>query len=158
MIKPHVPGDHPFLRQPAAYVGSVNNIITNHVCDMLDTMRQHGGIGLAAPQRGVWLRIAVLQVPFDDEIRVLINPMIHKTGRLVTSREGCLTFPGLTCEIRRSSQVRVSALNEFGIEVDFYANGLLAFAIQHEVDHLNGILCKDKAERYSVDRKTVNQR
>ncbi len=115
------------------------------LADMFDTMDIVGGAGLAANQIGLDLRLAVIKVTREeDEVRVvIINPEIASGSDPVEEDEGCLSFPGLFAKIKRFSKVKVRALNEKGVPVEITAEGLLAKALQHEIDHLDGVLFID---------------
>ena len=151
----HLPD--PVLRQKAKRVPHIDSSIQQLVDDMIDTMHQANGVGLAAPQVGMSLRVAVIQMP-DGEPFVLINPkMVKRTGeREVT--EGCLSFPGYAGEIKRSLSVTVKGQNRQGEEIRLKATGLLAQALEHELDHLNGIVYVDHIESqdklHKVDPET----
>ncbi len=113
--------------------------------DMFDTMDVVGGAGLAANQIGLDLRLAVIKAAREDgEIRVvIINPEVVSGSDIVEEDEGCLSFPGLFAKIKRFSKVKVRALNEKGMPVEITADGLLAKALQHEIDHLDGVVFID---------------
>ncbi len=114
--------------------------------DMFDTMRAVKGLGLAANQIGLDLNLAVLEVPDEKKTvtLVIMNPVIvEKSGELYED-EGCLSFPGLFAKIKRYSSVTVRALNEKGLPIEIKGEGLLAKALQHEIDHLNGITFLDR--------------
>jgi peptide deformylase len=115
--------------------------------DMAETMYAAPGVGLAANQIGVDQRIFVLDCAAEDEpsdFRVFINPeILEKDGQIVWN-EGCLSFPGVTEEIKRAEHVKVRAFDRDGNRFELEAAGLLAVAIQHETDHLNGVLMIDK--------------
>lgn len=133
------------LREKAKEVKEVNSAITKLLDNMLDTMRQAEGIGLAAPQIGVSKRVIVVEV--DDVLVELINPVIlEKEGRS-TAEEGCLSIPNMTGDVTRAAKVRVQGLNRQGKSVDIQAEKLLARALQHEIDHLEGILFVDVADK-----------
>jgi peptide deformylase len=105
------------------------------------------GVGLAATQIGVAKRIFVIDIATEDEpsdLRVFINPEILETDGTLAWNEGCLSFPGVTEDIKRAERVRVRALDADGKPFELQAEGLLAVAIQHETDHLNGVLMIDK--------------
>ena len=135
----------PALRRKAKKVPRIDDSIQRLIDDMIDTMRAASGVGLAAPQIGVSLRIAVIEVPGEDVI-VLINPEIVKLGgeRLLT--EACLSVPGYYGEITRSEWVKVKALDRNGREFRVKGEGLLAQALEHEMDHLKGTLYVDHLE------------
>ena len=135
------------LRQAAKPVGKITPEILELVENMAETMYDAPGCGLAANQVGVALRIFVIDTAADDEpsdLRVFINPEILELDGVQTWEEGCLSFPGATEEIKRAEHVKVKALDRDGQEFTLEAEGLLAVAIQHENDHLNGVLMIDK--------------
>ena len=162
MILEIVKYGHPVLRKKGAKIDSITPEIKKLIADMLETMRERHGVGLAAQQVGRALQLTVVDVrevqdrpstlelggkPADvNEIMplVLINPDIKPSGEPVASGEGCLSFPEIYAEISRPGLVDVKALNEKLKPVEFRAGGLLSRAIQHEVDHLNGILFIDR--------------
>jgi peptide deformylase len=129
----------PVLRRKAKRVSKIDGSIQRIIDDMIDTMKATSGVGLAAPQVGISLRIAVIGIP-DKDIIVLINPEIVKKGgeRLLT--EACLSVPGYYGEITRSLWVKVKAFDRNGVEFRIKGEDLLAQALEHEIDHLNGIL------------------
>ena len=139
----HLPD--PILRQKAKRVSSIDSSIQRLIDDMIETMRQANGVGLAAPQIGVSLRVIVIQMPGEEPI-ALINPKIVKrTGeREVT--EGCLSVPGYAGEIKRSISVTVKGQNRQGKEIRLKGTELMAQALEHELDHLNGTLYVDHIE------------
>lgn len=112
--------------------------------DMFDTMYEENGVGLAAPQVGVLKRIVVIDI--GDEPMVFINPVILETSGEQTGDEGCLSLPGKSGVVTRPDYVKVKALNEEMEEFELEATGLLARAVCHECDHLDGILYVDKVE------------
>jgi len=137
----------PRLREMAKPVPEVTAEIKKLTEDMAETMYAAPGVGLAAPQIGVSLRIFVIDIAAEDEpseLRVFINPEIFDTEGTQTWNEGCLSFPGVSEEIKRAERVRVRALDANGKPFELEADGLLAVAIQHETDHLNGVLMIDK--------------
>jgi peptide deformylase len=134
------------LRTHSEPVASVTPEILAFVEDMKETMYAAPGCGLAAPQLGVFLRIFIVDTANDDEpsqLRVFINPAIVKTEGTVSWEEGCLSFPGVSEEIERAARVTVRAIDERGNAVEVEAEGLLAVAVQHETDHLDGVLMID---------------
>jgi peptide deformylase len=137
----------PRLREPAKPVAAVTPEIQSLIDDMAETMYAAPGCGLAANQIGVDARIFVVDCAAEDEpsdFRVFINPeIIEKDGQVVWN-EGCLSFPGVTEEIKRAEHVKARALDRDGKPFEVEADGLLAVAIQHELDHLNGVLMIDK--------------
>jgi peptide deformylase len=132
----------PVLRSKARKVTSIDASVLKLVDNMIETMQKSSGIGLAANQVGVPLRIVVIQES-DDEVLVLINPEIVETAGERTVIEGCLSVPGYQAEICRAETVRVRAKGRHGRLIRRKASDLLAQAIQHEVDHLNGVLYID---------------
>lgn len=115
------------------------------IADMLDTMHQAEGVGLAAPQIGILKRLIVIDVsPEGDSPVVLINPEILEADGEQTGEEGCLSVPGKSGVVTRPNHVKVKALNEDLEEIIVEGTELLARALSHEIDHLNGILYVDK--------------
>lgn len=138
----------PVLRQPAKKVRQVDDSIRRLIVDMIESMYAAQGVGLAAPQIGVPLRVVVLGMP-DEEPFALINPVIVKrTGTRRLEGEGCLSVPGYRANgITRSQKVVVRALDERGKEIRMRAeDNLLAQAFEHEVDHINGLLYVDRLD------------
>jgi peptide deformylase len=135
----------PVLRQKAKRVRSIDGSIERLIDDMLETMPAVSGVGLAAPQVGVPLRVAVIGIP-EEETIVLINPEIVKRSGERTVVEGCLSIPGYRGEIKRSSSVTVKGRDRHWKEVRLKATELLAQALEHEIDHLNGVLYIDHLE------------
>ena len=134
------------LRQKAKKVSRIDGSIQRLIDDMIETMRQANGVGLAAPQIGVPLRVIVVQMS-GDELIVLINPEIaRRTGEQEVT-EGCLSVPGYYGEIKRAAEVVVKGKNRNGKVIRIRAEGLMAEAMQHEIDHLNGTLYIDHVER-----------
>jgi len=132
----------PVLREPAKKVPLIDVSVLKLIDDMIDTMRAHRGAGLAAPQVGVSLRVAVIED--DEDAIVLINPEIIKTKGERVIEEGCLSIPGYQGEVTRAVTVKVKARNRDGKEVRVTASDdLLAQALQHEIDHLDGRLYTD---------------
>jgi len=116
--------------------------------DMYDTMIEYDGVGLAAPQIGLDARIAIVDIDDDHGTIEMINPRIIETSGEQTDPEGCLSFPGLYGEVSRPNYVKIKAFDRKGKEYSFEAEGFLARAIQHEMDHLDGILFTSKVLRY----------
>ena len=138
----------PSLREPSKEVHKVSKKITDLVRDLLDTMYSQNGVGLAAPQIGENVRVFVIDVATGNEPlnpMVFINPKIIKKSGAVKSNEGCLSFPEAYTDVKRYKNVMVKALNEHGKPFVLEAKDgtLLARAIQHENDHLDGILFID---------------
>lgn len=137
----------PRLKSVAEPISEVSEEIRTLVEDMAETMYAAPGVGLAANQVGVLKRIFVIDIADEDdpsELLVFINPEIIEFDGEQSYNEGCLSFPGAAEEIKRAATVKVRALNVEGETFELEADGLLAVAIQHENDHLNGILMIDK--------------
>jgi peptide deformylase len=153
----------PRLREVAKPVDKVTDEIRRLCEDMAETMYDAPGVGLAATQIGVPLRIFIIDIATEEEpsdLRVFINPDIYEKDGVQTWNEGCLSFPGVSEEIKRANTVRVRALDAKGKEFDLAAEGLLAVAIQHENDHLDGVLMIDKLsaiKRRMMSRKLVKR-
>jgi peptide deformylase len=125
--------------------------------DMLETMYAAPGVGLAAPQVGVSQRVVVLDVNHENprkQVYKLINPVISRAEGEVIWEEGCLSVVDFTAEVRRAAQVEVTAFDEHEKEVKIAAEGLLAVALQHEIDHLDGKLFIDRISRLKKDLYT----
>jgi len=139
----------PVLRQKSKRVKNIDGSIQKLAGDMIETMHAASGVGLAAPQVGVPLRVIVIGMPEEEDF-VLINPQIvRKNGeRMVT--EGCLSVPGYFGEIQRAQRVTAKGKDLSGKEIRIKAEELLAQALEHEIDHLNGVLYIDHLE--SKDR------
>jgi peptide deformylase len=135
----------PVLRRKAKKVTNIDGSIQRLIDNMIDTMRAVSGVGLAAPQVGVSLRIAVIEIP-DDDVIVLINPEIIKRGGERLLSEACLSVPGYYGEIMRSVWVKVKTQDRHGRTTRLRGEGLLAQVLEHEIDHLNGILYADHLE------------
>ena len=133
------------LRRKARKVGAIDGSIQKLIDDMIDTMRANSGVGLAAPQVGVPLRIVVIEMP-GEEVITLINPQIVKRQGERVVDEACLSVPGYQGEINRSVIVKVKAQERQGKEIRIKGEGLLAQALEHETDHLDGALYLDHVE------------
>lgn len=136
----------PVLRQKAKRIRTIDNSIQKLVSDMLETMHADAGrVGLAAPQVGISLRVLVIGIPEEEDI-VLINPEIvkRKGERLID--EGCLSVPGYFGQVKRAESITAKGRDQNGKEIRIKAEGLLAQALEHEIDHLNGILYFDHLE------------
>ena len=135
----------PVLRRRAKKVSKIDSSIQKLIDDMIETMRAASGVGLAAPQIGVSLRIAVIEIP-GEEVITFVNPeIIKKQGERVLE-EACLSVPGYQGEIVRSVTVKVKAQDRQGKEFRLKGEELLAQALEHETDHLNGTLYIDHLE------------
>lgn len=137
--------EDPVLRKISKVVDKIDDKIITLLDDMVETMYDANGVGLAAPQVGILKRIVVIDV--GDGVIELINPeIIHEEGSQCDA-EGCLSIPGISEEIVRPAKVRVKALNRHGEEFIIEGEDLLARALCHEIDHLNGILFIDRVEK-----------
>lgn len=137
----------PRLREVAKPIESVTPEIQALADDMAETMYASNGCGLAATQIGVALRIFVVDCAGEDEpsdLKVFINPEIVEAEGVQVWNEGCLSFPGVNEEIKRADSIVMRALDRDGKPFEVKASGLLAVALQHELDHLNGVLMIDK--------------
>jgi peptide deformylase len=177
MILPVVKYGHPVLRQKGARIEKITPEIKKLIADMFETMHERHGVGLAAQQVGRALQLTVIDVrevterPSTLELKgkpadvndimplVLINLEIKPVGEAVAGNEGCLSFPEIFAEISRPGSVDVKALNEKLKLIEFRAGGLLSRAIQHEADHLNGILFIDRMTKKTKEeiREELNK-
>jgi len=121
--------------------------------EMIDAMETYDGVGLAAPQIGIARRMVVLREPGSPNAMCLINPEITERDGNEMAEEGCLSLPSVYAEVPRSTRIRVRALNEHGKQRTFEAEGFLARIIQHEVDHLDGILFIDRLDIMTREAK-----
>ncbi len=132
------------LRKRAREVGEVNDHIRMILDDMLETMRDHDGAGLAAPQIGILKRMFIAAV--DGEIIELINPEILETEGEQFEDEGCLSLPGMVGTVKRPEYIKMKGLDRYGKEVVYEGTGFMPIVLSHEYDHLDGVLYTDKAE------------
>jgi len=154
----------PLLRKVSEPVNSVNKEVKNLMDDMLETMYAAPGIGLAAVQIGVLKRIIVIDLSKDNEKKnplFIVNPEItFKSNELISYEEGCLSIPNQFAEVKRPSSCKLNFLDYNGKKKEISADGLLATCIQHEVDHLDGILFIDHLSKLKKDlilKKTKKQ-
>ncbi len=155
----------PLLRKVSEPVNSVNKEVKNLMDDMLETMYAAPGIGLAAVQIGVLKRIIVIDLSKDNEKKnplFIVNPEItFKSNELISYEEGCLSIPNQFAEVKRPSSCKLNFLDYNGKKKEISADGLLATCIQHEVDHLDGILFIDHLSKLKKDlilKKTKKQK
>ena len=142
----------PILKQKAKRVRAINGSVQRLIGDMIETMHHIHGAGLAAPQVGVPLRIIVIGIPEEEDI-ALINPeVVRRTGERVVD-EGCLSIPGYIGQIKRAVSVKVKGRDQNGKEIRIKADELLAQALEHEIDHLNGVLYIDYLDSMDKLRK-----
>ena len=140
----------PLLGKVASPVKNITNKTVQLVSDLLDTMYAAPGVGLAAPQVGASKRIVVLDTDHENpgkQVYKLINPVITRAEGEIIWEEGCLSVVDFIAEVRRAAQVEVVALDEKEREIKIEAEGLLAVALQHEIDHLDGKLFIDRISR-----------
>jgi peptide deformylase len=151
----------PVLKNKTARVERIDATLNRLIEDMIETMRAAPGVGLAANQVGVSLQLAVIDVSGREEgekrhpLIVIINPEIIAQEGTVVEEEGCLSIPDYTDKVKRAARVKVRAQDRTGATFELEAEGLLAKALQHEVDHLNGILFVD---RMSSLKKSIFKR
>jgi peptide deformylase len=145
---------HPVLRKKARKVNEVDADVRTLIDEMVEAMREAPGVGLAAPQVGVSSRVIVVEFGKEEDedapkkLYALVNPIIAEMSEeKVLGIEGCLSIPRLVGEVERHQRVVVKALNRFGKPVKLKAEGWLARILQHEIDHLDGILYTDRATR-----------
>ena len=149
------------LRTPANRIVKVDDSIRSLAKDMLITMYSAKGIGLAAPQVGVQKRLLVIDLNFEDPDappNVFINPeIISSSANLDTYEEGCLSIPGVYLNVLRPSSIKLSYRDEMGRPKKMNAEGLMARCIQHEIDHLNGVLFVDKVTDQDELKKQLKE-
>jgi peptide deformylase len=153
-VRPLTYFDNPILRQKAKRVARFDGSLQKLIDDMVETMHAEHGVGLAAPQVGVSLRLCVIQLPEDHddpragELIVLANPEVVKGAEEYEVEEGCLSIPGYVGDnIRRAAAVTVKGRDAKGKEIRVHAEGWYARVLQHEIDHLDGILFTDRLDR-----------
>ncbi len=148
---------NPILRQTSKPVENITKSIKKLVADMFETMYADNGIGLAAPQVAKKKRVIIIDLQTKKSIPIaLINPEIISSRGETESEEGCLSCPGLTAVVKRAADVVAQGLDMNGNLIEIKAEGLLAIALQHEIDHLNGILFIDRltpTERIKVEKQ-----
>ena len=155
----------PILRKKSEILEKVDDELRGLLDDMLETMYSAPGIGLAAVQVGILKRAIVIDVSKDKEKKnpfFLINPeIISKSKNTSTYEEGCLSLPGYFAEIERPAECQVKYIDYFGKKKEIKATGLLSTCIQHEIDHLNGVLFIDylsKLKRDMIVKKLIKQK
>jgi len=155
---------HPLLKKRSGEVDRIDGEIKRLIQDMTETMYDAGGVGLAAPQVGISRRILVIDVsPIDPEQRLfaMINPKIVWEEGEIDHEEGCLSVPDCLEKVKRKEKVRVRGISPEGDEVEISGEGILAFAFQHEMDHLDGVLILDRVSPLKRDiyrRKVKKER
>jgi peptide deformylase len=143
-LRPILTAESPILRERTKKVSSYDASLGRLLDDMLETMRDAPGVGLAANQVGVPLQVAIIEI--DGQITELVNPQIVKTAGEQLDWEGCLSIPGYVAETPRYAKVTVKGRDRHGKEIRLKGEELLARALQHEIDHLNGTLYIDHLE------------
>lgn len=150
---------NPVLHKKALPIKGLNGSIRQLITEMADVMKRANGIGIAAPQVGESIQLAIVDIPKDmggTGRIILINPRIVSAYGSEVSEEGCLSVPGVQIRVKRYKEVAVESLNLEGKLVTYKGTGLFARALQHEIDHLNGILIIDKispVRRVLIKRK-----
>jgi peptide deformylase len=137
----------PVLRDRAVEVPGVDDTLRQLIADLRETMKAYGGVGLAANQVGVAQRVLVVDVPLEEgerAVHAFINPVVRRRVGTISGEEGCLSLPGIWEDVTRSERVVVEALDEQGRKLELDAEGYLSRAIQHELDHLDGVLFVDR--------------
>ncbi len=154
-LRPVVKLPDPVLRRKGHKIAHLDKSIQVLIDDMIETMRNEPGVGLAAPQVNVSSKLIVVEYPLDDKVEnskptlfVLIDPeIIEFSQETEIGIEGCLSVPELVGEVERAARVDIRALNRYGKKQKIIAQGWLARIFQHEIDHINGILFIDRAKR-----------
>ncbi len=146
------------LRKKSKEVEIIDDKVKELIKDMIDTMHKFEGVGLAAVQVGILKRIVVIDLYNEKPILKLINPVIIKTKGEQEVEEGCLSFPNKYVKVKRPNEVVVEALDENGKKIKVTGTGLLAQAIAHEVDHLNGIVLTDVMIPGTMEYSTPDNR
>ena len=141
VIRRILTADEPILREKTKRVAQFDASLHRLLDDLLETMRDAPGIGLAANQVGVPLQVAVIEI--DGTITELVNPQVVRRSGSSVDWEGCLSIPGFVAEVERSEKVTVKARDRHGKEFRVKGDELFARALQHEIDHLNGVLYID---------------
>lgn len=151
-VRPIIQADNPLLRQKSKKVRRFGQALQNLIDDMVETMHAAHGLGLAAPQIGVLQQVIVIQLPKNEDdpqsgkLYVFCNPEIVKAVGEEESEEGCLSVSGFVGDVRRAAVVTVKGLDQHGRKIRIKAEGLLARAFQHEIDHINGVLYIDRVD------------
>ena len=155
-IMPIIKMDNPVLHQKAKKVRKIDDSIQKLIDNMIETMHDIEGLGLAAPQVGVPLQVVVIQLPDEEDAVTLINPEVVKISEETEMMmEGCLSLPGYNADVKRSTSISVKARDRQGKLIRIKGEGLLAQVLQHETDHINGIVFVDHLE--SIDKLRKNE-
>jgi peptide deformylase len=152
-VLPIVMHPNPILEKECKKVTDFDKKLKKLLNNMYETMIEADGVGLAAPQVGVDLQVAIVDIGDDSGTIELINPEVTHLEGKQTDLEGCLSFPGLFGEVSRSYKINVRSQDRKGRTIEFQAEDFLARAIQHEVDHLHGVLFTSKVERYVTEEE-----
>jgi peptide deformylase len=143
----------PILRKKTKRVTSIDKSIKKLIADMQETLHADAGrVGLAAPQVGVSLRVTVIGIPEAEDIILINGEIVRRKGQRLVS-EGCLSIPGYIGQVKRADSVTAKGLDLKGKEIRIKGEGLLSQALEHEIDHLNGVLYIDKLESLDTLRK-----
>lgn len=143
----------PVLKQKAKRVRTIDGSIKKLIRDMVETMHSEAGrVGLAAPQIGVPLRVIVIGIPEEEDIAIINPEIVRRRGERLID-EGCLSVPGYFGQIKRAELITVKGRDQDGKEIRIKAEGLLAQVLEHEIDHLNGVLYLDHLESLEQLRK-----
>jgi peptide deformylase len=164
MVLPILTVPNSILNRRAKKIGHIDKSIKKLINDMIETLREKGGIGLAAPQMGKLIRLIVIESKGKKNhkgrkrsiitVTVLINPeIVKKSDKKETEEEGCLSLPNIWGEVPRYNEVIVKGRNKNGQNIKIKAKGLFARVLQHEIDHLNGILFTQRVEDLSTLHK-----
>jgi len=155
---------HPVLKKRSLEVDQMDGELRKLIQDMIETMYDAGGVGLAAPQVGISKRVIVVDVsPIDPRqpFFVMINPEIVSEEGDIDHEEGCLSVPECLEKVKRGEKVRVRGISPEGREMEISGEGILAYTLQHEIDHLNGVLILDRVSPLKRDvyrRKVKKER
>ena len=141
----------PVLKEKAKPVAKITKTVRSLLDNMVQTMQEADGVGLAAPQVGVSLRAVVIDV--GEGLIELINPQIVASEGCETGTEGCLSIPGMYGDVERFTAVTVQGMDRHGAPITVQGSGLLARALQHEIDHLEGVLFIERAQSVFRERK-----
>lgn len=154
-VKEILTADNQLLKRKSRRILDIDSEVLELIHDLKDTLYAGDGVGLAAPQIGVLKRAFIIDLRNGEEPLILLNPKIIKKIGQYEDREGCLSYPGYEGDVIRPKKVIVTGMNEKGNIVQYEASGLMARAICHETDHLDGILYMDIAKKmYKLENRT----
>ena len=158
-VMPVIKMDNPLLHRKAKKVSKIDDSIQKLIDDMVETMHDVEGVGLAAPQVGVPLQVVVIQMPDEEDVITLINPEIVKISEETEMMtEGCLSLPGYNADVKRSTSITVKARDRQGKPIRIKGEGLLAQVLQHETDHIKGTVFVDHLESMDKLHKTEEEK